>query len=295
MSKTRFNIAKPSIVAFLDARGQRIYRRSEIAELFAQNRSYEGGAWRLTQSLSVNGFIKLLLEHTKLRQATFAFPSRKETRYTWGDVSTYELVLSIRADSYLSHYTAMYVHDLTEQVPKTIYLNSEQTAKPKPVGPLQQDRIDFAYGRPSRVSKNFAEYGDYQICMLSGKQTGNLGVVSQLGPEGESLRVTNIERTLIDIAVRPVYAGGVFEVAGAFRRAKDKVSLNRLAATLKKLDYIYPYHQVIGFYLDQAGVYKQSAVARFLQMGLDFDFHLTHKMKEVEYSKKWRLFFPKGF
>ena len=36
------------------------------------------------------------------------------------------------------------------------------------------------------------------------------------------IRLTNIERTLIDIAVRPVYSGGVFEVLKAYRLAKDK-------------------------------------------------------------------------
>ena len=68
--------------------------------------------------------------------------------------------------------------------------------------------------------------------------------MSEHGP----LRFTNLERTLIDATVRPVYAGGVFEVRKAYELAKEKVSVNRLAALLQKLDYTYPYHQAIGFY-----------------------------------------------
>lgn len=35
----------------------------------------------------------------------------------------------------------------------------------------------------------------------------------------KKIRVTDLERTLIDIAVRPAYSGGVFEVLEAFKNA----------------------------------------------------------------------------
>jgi predicted transcriptional regulator of viral defense system len=115
------------------------------------------------------------------------------------------------------------------------------------------------------------------------------------GPEGEMIRVTDVERTLIDSTVRPVYAGGVFEVLNAYRLARPRVSVNKLAATLKKLDYIYPYHQVIGFYLEKTGVYKETSIALLQKFDFKYDFYLTHGMKETAYSEKWRLYFPKGF
>jgi len=125
--------------------------------------------------------------------------------------------------------------------------------------------------------------------------TGNLGVVEANGPDGEKIRVTDVERTLIDITVRPGYSGGVFEVLKAFRNAKGKVSINRLQAMLKRLDYVYPYHQAVGFYLVRAGVYDDSAIRLLRKFGMKYDFYLTYDMKDPQYSKEWRLFFPKGF
>jgi len=64
---------------------------------------------------------------------------------------------------------------------------------------------------------------------------------------------------------------------------------------LKKLSYIYPYHQAIGFYLQKAGVYTDMQIRLLKKFQFEFDFYLTHQMKETEYSKEWRLYYPKGF
>jgi predicted transcriptional regulator of viral defense system len=125
--------------------------------------------------------------------------------------------------------------------------------------------------------------------------TGNAGVIESIGYEGEKIRVTDVERTLIDIAVRPEYSGGPYEVLKAYRLAKEKVSINRLSALLKQISYVYPYHQVIGFYLDRAGVYKKSQLDLLRKFEMKYSFYLMHKMSDVDFSEKWRLYFPEGF
>ena len=108
--------------------------------------------------------------------------------------------------------------------------------------------------------------------------------------------MTKLERTLIDLAVRPQYGGGVSQVLHAFRTARGRASSNVIAATLKKLEFTYPFFQAIGFYMERAG---------FPAAGLDllraafpemrFDFYLTGNMGPVDYEKSWRLYIPKGF
>jgi hypothetical protein len=83
-------------------------------------------------------------------------------------------------------------------------------------------------------------------------------------------------------------------VLKAFKNAKGKVSINRLADMLKNLDYVYPYHQAIGFYLERAGVYDKSSIRLLRKTKMSHDFYLAHGMKDPEYSKEWRLFYPQG-
>ncbi len=248
----------------------------------------------MTDATTVQNFIDFLLENTRMQMVRIDFPHRPMIRYTWGEISTYAIVLSWHPASYLSHYTAVYLHDLTEQVPKILYLNVEQPRKSSVVNTLTQSAIDTAFKSPMRKSKAVAKFRDFEICLLGSMGVNDLGIVESRGPEDEEIRLTNVERTLIDITVRPGYAGGVFEVLKAFRNAKGKVSINRLVAMLKSLDYIYPYHQAIGFYLERAGVYDASSLRLLRKREMNYDFYLTHGMQEPEYSSEWRLFFPKG-
>jgi hypothetical protein len=293
MNRSRFQIAKLDIFRFFDELPTRVHRLSEIRRHLIDQR----GFWRLAQHTTANHLINFLTDAGRLSKVDFPFPPpyKREVRYVWGKVSLYQVMLSLNPAAYFSHYTAFRFHGLTEQLPKTTYLSIELAQIRGGSRTLSQMAIESAFRRRQRVTKNVAETPDFRLCVLSAKNTSQLGVVQEtiMAEEGP-LRFTNIERTLIDATVRPVYAGGVFEVRKAYELAKEKVSVNRLAALLQKLDYIYPYHQAIGFYLERTG-YKTELVSLLRRFPMEFDFYLAHGMGHTDYVKKWRLHVPKGF
>ena len=249
---------------------------------------------KLPKGLSFTTFEQFLIDEHIAAKIVLPFPSRRQTRYVFGRTSVYALAMSIAPEGYFTHHTAMSLHDLTDQLPRTIYLNAEQTPKPWTRGTLAQDRIDLAFKRKPRVSNNVATFEDYRICLLSGMNTGNLGATSIHGPDREEIRVANLARTLIDIAVRPFYSGGVFEVLEAYRRAKKDVDVPEIVDMLKDLSYVYPYHQAIGFYMEKAGCYTPDELQLLADMPQEYDFYLTFQIRNPQYSTKWRLFFPEG-
>src|SRR5208283_1440675 len=100
---------------------------------------------------------------------------------------------------------------------RTICVNSEQSEKPGARGELSQEGIHRALQGKQRQSTLIYQLENTQILVLSGKHTGQLEVGSIVFDE-EELRATKLERTLIDIVVRPAYAGGVYQVLEAYRR-----------------------------------------------------------------------------
>jgi len=288
--KSTLERASKEILALFRERPDKIFRYSDLRRILDNNRN----RWLLAKSISMKRIINFLIEKGDLRLFKFPFPNQKEHRYTWGNVSLYAIVNTLRSQGYFSHYSAIFIHDLTEQVPKTLYYNVEQGVRNPGKGKLVQYRIDSAFNRKPRMTNNIAQVDKYRVCQLNGKCTNRLGVIELEDPDGEFVFVTNLERTLIDIVVRPFYSGGIYEIIKAYRNAAGRLSTNRMASYLRKIDYIYPYHQCIGFLLEYAGNYSSDAIDIFRQFPRDYDFYLTHQMEDKNYNKDWKLFIPKG-
>jgi len=285
---SRLQKAKPKILKFFRRKRKRVFKRTEINAIISQKRD----SWKLSKSMSTKGFIDFLKEHGGIQEFQLQFPHRKEVRFAWGEISEYQLIQSLRPDGYFTHSTALRLHGLITQLPKITYFNYEQPRKKKSDGRLIQERIDFAFQCACRISKNVAKLKGKKVSLLNGMFTGQLGVINIRDDAGDNIRVTDVERTLIDCTVRPVYTDGVRSVMGAFKVAPKMLSVSKLAETLSALDYVYPFHQAIGFYLEHSGTYSEDQIALFDRIEKRFDFYLTHQMKKPKYSKRWRLYYP---
>ena len=285
--------AKGLIISFFEKFPRKAFTAPELSAIFLQHKS----EWRLAVNTTVDGFIRFLLEATPLREVsivpvTWDSSYGMVTGYAWGEASPYAVASTIKPKSYLSHGTAVLLHGLTDQLPRTICVSREQSIH-YGQGEFTQTAIDQAFSHEPRTSNAQFTYQDFRIVLLHGKHTGRLEV-GTIEYGQEQLPVTKLERTLIDITVRPVYGGGVYQVLQAYRNAMDRISVATLLATLMKLDYAYPYHQAIGFYMQRAG-YPAKALDRLRALGFRFDFYLAHGIRDRAFDPEWRLFYPKGF
>lgn len=288
MTISKLQAAKPKILKFFRKNRVKIFKRTEINRI----KSQMGDAWNLSRNMSAGNFIDFLKEDGELQEYLMKFPNRKEVRFAWGEISAYQLIQSLRPEGYFSHSTALKLHGLITKLPMTTYLNFEQPKNNTSDGRLIQERIDFAFKCACRVSKNIAKLEGKKVCLLNGMFTGQLGVISMPDDVGGNVRVTDVERTLIDCTVRPVYGSSVRTVLRAFKTAARLISMSKLAETLSTLDYVYPFHQAVGFYLERSGAYSEDQIAIFERIEKKFDFYLTHKMNKHKYSKRWRLYYP---
>lgn len=283
--------ARSVVVAFFEARRPRAYTHANLRAVI----SAQVPAWKLSVGTQASQVIALLEEEGLREVELHSDEYRDFARYLWRDCTPLEIASTLRRTGYLSHGTAVFLLGLTEQLPRTFYINHEQSPKPSPSGPLSQDAINRAFRAKQRSSRYSFQLEGYRYTILSGKNTGRYGVEEMQGPSGELLRVAGIERTLVDIAVRPAYAGGLYEVLEAFKNARERgVSLSRIVATLQALDYRYPYHQSIGFLMERAG-FEPKQLERLREFGIQYDFYLGYGIDKPDFDSSWRIFIPQGF
>jgi len=290
MVASKFNEAKTEIRRIFKENPSDIFKQVEISNLLDTYRE----PWSLPKSLTGPSFAKRLVESKIIREHVFPFPARKEKRYAKLKVPMLEVLQSIKANSYFTHAFAMHTHKISKQIINEVYLNFEQPLHQRN-GILEQKNIDLAFRAKPRCTQNIVECENYRLIMLNGMFTGMLGVETRTTNPGfsdaASVRVTDLERTLIDITVRPQYSGGVQNVLDAFILARDCIDIDKLSRYLSELNYVYPYHQALGWYLSQSG-YTDDQLACFRQRPRNHRFYLTHQIKKPVLDEHWNVFCP---
>lgn len=284
--KSRFALAETRIRAFFAQHARKVFTKPQLKTLVEEWRA----SWNLGVSTTEEQFIAQLINKEVLHKVALSFEgyvADKEV-YAHADASIFQVAVALAPKAYLSHYSGVWLNGLTTQLPKILYVTFEQSKKPAAPRSLTQAAIDAAFAKPQRRAVSQATYREYTFLLLNGGFTNRLGVSTVDG-----VAVTNVERTLLDCTVRPAYAGGVPAVLEAYRNAHERVSLNKLVATLDTLAFTYPYFQAVGFYLEKAG-YSGKKLEELRARPKEFDFYLTYEMTEMEYSADWKLYFPKG-
>lgn len=289
MRKSQFNKKLPEILQYFADNPRNVY---SITDIYQVRHSKGWVDWKLPKSLSSTGLLNLLLKNNALKTMDIYFPKQQFQRFVYGKPNIWAYCISLIKNSYYTHRTALYIHGLINKDHNEIYLNFEQRRNSASNSTsLTQNRINFALSKPQRVSNNIADFEGYKIHLLNGQNTNRYGVI-KTNFNGTEIYVTDLERTLIDIVVRSSYTGGIKEIFNCYKAAKGKISIEKLAETLKHLALVYPYHQCIGFLLEKTGNYDSVEIKKLKDFGLKYDFYLTREISEKEYSKEWKLYYP---
>ncbi len=291
MKTESFARAKDEIESFFKQDPFPSYTRDDLIEIFERFRI----EWRIAAYRNYKDFASFLEENKILHKEQLTHQHTNSVKQLWNkpNVNHFQKGLTIKKEGYISYFSAMQVHQITLQIPKTIFISFDQYGSYKSGKvQLEQEAVDKAFSKPQRTSSEIYKSSKdaYRYTFLQKKTNSvDVGVTST-----NQVRVTNLERTLIDIAVRPAYSGGVFEVLEAYKNALKDAKTEILDEYLDQLDYIYPYHQLVGFYLEKAG-YSSDQLLPFLKKKSEINFYLTYNMSKTQLNKKWGIFYPMGF
>lgn len=160
------------------------------------------------------------------------------------ELNPYELVMEAYYDGVLAYATAMQLHQLTDQRFKTFHIlvPTSQLEDGKPLDVAAVDALLF--GPPTRLKV----FDDYEVDPHKVKSESVFGY-EIIKPDGFSLRVTDLERTLIDGFRYPRHCGGLDEVFRGWVRAYDLIDLDKLTRYVEQFNVGILYQRA-GFVLE---------------------------------------------
>jgi predicted transcriptional regulator of viral defense system len=162
-----------------------------------------------------------------------------------------ELLGEMNPYATLSHFTALTLHRLTNQFPNELYatVSRKQLGNEVPVGTTVDDWEDVAFRPLSRRPKSILSKGVIWSVTTRHNQFG----IIERSPYGFPIRLTDLERTIIDAIDSPSKCGGIYSVLEAWKEASSSINVDVL------VKYVEQYgkkllRQRVGYLMEEVGL-----------------------------------------
>jgi len=200
-----------------------------------------------------------------------------------------------RKDRFISHYSAMYFNELTEQMPVQHYISREVKGRKSVIKTaISKEKMKQSFMKSPRETTLYCRFEKSVFYFLLHNDTKRLGITNKkITRNGKTnvIQLTDVERTLIDISIAPHHSGGISNIVSAFRNAR--IDLKKLKNYYLSMELTYPYFQRIGFFLEKAG---KSDLARKWQSMMpepELEFFLDKNYtRSWKFDESWKLFHP---
>ena len=208
------------------------------------------------------------------------------TRYSFHmDLSDEKLLVASKKRAFLSMSSSLNYQGLSSYRDDFVFVSQEQTSKDFYSNPkLTQKAIDNAFSKDYRRTHKIGKYNNKHIVFLEPKNTKDFGVV-----EVKGVRVSNVNRALVEMIVNVQYFRNSKEVIGVFSKIKDYINIDEVFEIVEKFDFIYPYYQSIGYILEEIGFNKEE-LYKFKERVSEFDFYTDKNQVNYTYISYWKMY-----
>lgn len=162
----------------------------------------------------------------------------------------HELLFEINPYATLSHFSALMFHGLTLAFPQPTFatIASSGAGAIQPLGTSAEDWTSIELP-PSRTPKTIN--GRRAVWIVAPPE--HFFGFEELRPYGYPVRVTTVERTLLDALQSPELCGGIDNVLRAWAFARDGLNIDQLVQFTDRID-ASELRQRAGFILEEMGV-----------------------------------------
>jgi predicted transcriptional regulator of viral defense system len=200
--------------------------------------------WPLLRKMVQRGELKPVKGLDHVYQVTAPFADQ-------GLIDETEILIEVHPYSALSHQSALLFHgitlDLSKQITATVPESRPDALLPPGTRPDDWEGISLVRGAyPDSILGNPVRW----IKTVPSRYFGT----KEYRPRGYPLRVTDLERTLLDGLLRPELTGGIGNVLRAWALSRDLIDLNLLVAYANRFG-VAVLRQRVGLIMDELSLH----------------------------------------
>ena len=233
------------------------------------------------QSITSDSFYFKLLEDG-LISYTISLRDIQKTRYSLNkEFNIYDFASSLENKSFFPMFN---IQGLSNYRNNFVFISKERKERNNFASRiLTQDAIDKAFASSPRRTKAHDVINGYNVVSLESNNTGSIGIIDYNG-----YKVSSINRALVEIISNIHYFVSPDNVISEFKAIKDKLNINEIFKIIEKFDFIYPYYQLAGYYLEKIGFTKNELI-KFYSKKSELIFYTIKNKEEYKLDTYWNI------
>jgi len=236
------------------------------------------------QGMSSNMFYSKLLEDG-LISYTVTFRNIQKIRYTLDkEFNIYDFACSLENKSFFPMFTSLNIQGLSNYRSNFVFISRERKERNNFTSrSLTQDAIDKAFSSNPRRTKAHDVINGYNLVSLESNNTEGIGIINYKG-----YRVSSINRAFVEIISNIHYFISPNNIINEFKIIKNKLDIDEILKIIEKFDFVYPYYQLAGYYLEEIG-FTKNELFKFYSKKSDLIFYTVKNKEKYEFNEYWNI------
>lgn len=240
----------------------------------------------VSSSLSYNSFLLKLIDKG-LIQKSITIRGHIKTRYTFcQDFNIYDFCNSLEKNSFFSMSTALNIQGLSDFREEYIFVSKERSTKIEQGNvTLTQENIDNAFSKKPRRTNAYDKIDNHVVVLLEANKTDTFEVIEYNG-----YRVSSVNRAFVEMISNVQYLQSSEAIIEVFMKIKEKLNLDTIYNIIDKFDFIYPYFQLAGFYLEKIG-FPKVELEKFYTKRSELNFYTQKNKNQYGFDGYWKIYY----
>ncbi|MGM0624130.1 MAG: hypothetical protein ACQESH_08960 [Campylobacterota bacterium] len=240
----------------------------------------------VSKNLTFNTFLLKLIDHG-LKQHSIDIRGHSKIRYTMqSGFNIYTFCQTLQNNSFFPMTTSLNLQNLTAYRDKYIFVSKERAQRNKfHENKLEQKDIDNAFNKSPRRTSAYDKLGEYLIILLEANNTSSYEIIAYKG-----YKISSVNRAFVEIISNVHYFQSANHVIELFKEIKEQLDLAKIYNVIEKFDFVYPYYQLAGFYLESIG-FKKEQLHKFYEKKSDLNFYTEKNKQNYSLDRYWNIYF----